>query len=289
MSIRHYHTLNFPDSQPGDKTLLTGIRYYCKNYYITGFYEPISSSPTSFLYVGKLDGSGVWHRLNYPGPNQTSLYGPDICKCCGHVTLVGNYGTEGVIYEGKFDESGTHHGSGRWSLVSPPDAIGTIWHSVYNNVVVGNYKLADDPRNYACVYDKKRGFTTIPHHESITAYGIWQKKCKFTICGGTPTRGYLVNYDRCSRNFSNWRYYAYPEATETHFDGISSGVDASWSLTGTSNIGAFQADITCEEATWSDVAYPGAATTTGNSVYKNVVIGVYTVADVEGVNGFVSW
>jgi len=323
MASRLYRTLNYPDSQPGDKTLLTGIRYAKSNYYITGFYQPVSGiGGTSFLYIGPLDGTGRWHRLNYPAPlrglgstpagssspgvypggSPTSLYGPDVCKCCGRVTLVGNYGQQGVIYKGKPD------GSGRWSLVSPPDAVGTIWHSTYGGLVVGNYKTAEDPSlTRACIYQKGRGFTQIgeasgleyPAGASLTAYGIWSSNGRvFTICGGSHKLGvetaYLVDYDLCCRRFSNWRYYSYPKAVATHFDGISPGQSRStWSLTGVSNLGSFQADISRRDSeksvVWSDVTYPGAETTTGNSVYKNVVIGVYTVAGQDGVNGFVSF
>lgn len=220
---RIYKTFNFPGSLPGSKTLLTGIRQTSrKNYIITGFYEyPDSAFNTaSFVFKGKLNGSGKWYTLNYPSSpgvtvDQTNLYGPDVvCHCNGNITynIVGNYtqvdvtSTFGALYQGLLN------GEGKWTTIIPTplstdSILNTICHSTMGGLVVGNYDTSLI-QGKAFIYDIKTGiYTDIvkPGAISITAYGIWKNsgsKHNYTIAGGFfnvpgAEGGYLVDWVPC--------------------------------------------------------------------------------------------
>lgn len=349
MSINHqkkkersYHTFNYPDSLPGSKTLLTGIRENAENedeVFITGFYEPQGdpSDVISFVYKGDLSGNGSWFTLNYPSSpgvtvKTTNLYGPDsedLTNCSCHskkhhpkssFRVVGNYTTVevgtaafGCLYEGPLD------GSGTWTTLLPTSdepVLNTIAHSTINGLVVGNYDTTLITGK-AFIYDiKKKKYYDIvkPGAQSITAYGIWYNDDSdtYTICGGyteigvgvTKNQGYMVDWDNRIHEFSNWKSFSYGndpvKSLVTHFDGITSDESGGYNLTGdrlefgAANEVGFFANVKRKEngkfseAKWESISFPGSSVTSGNSVYKKVVIGVYVEPDILGVNGYIS-
>lgn len=328
---RTYLTLNFPGATPGSKTSLTGIRGNKNVLYISGFYGSSNDSDPiiTFVYKGDIKqrlNPSRWHILNYPSEpgrtvKTTNLYGPDILKH-DNIRVVGNYITTessalfGCLYEGKLD------GSGVWTTITPsPDTSNTIVHSTNGELAVGNYSIpiSDGTLAHAFIYDViTKTFTEIikPDATSITAYGIWHNGCdNYTICGGfsnvdpndpTVTRidsGYLVDYNRTTHVFSNWRAYNYKGndqvAVITHFDGITSDGTGGYNLCGdaltiSGSPLAFAANVKrkCNgkfsRASWEEIKFPGSQGTSGNSVYLDSVIGVYTNPNDTTVNGYIS-
>jgi hypothetical protein len=300
---------------------LTGIRRTKndpKEVYISGFYNcPDGECVIPFVYKGRLSGNGTWHVLNYPSSpgktvSATNLYGPNN-GIKSDIQVVGNYTTEqtgtstiGCLYEGPLD------GSGLWTTLVPTSTepvLNTIAHSTMGGLVVGNYNTQLH-HSKAFIYDIKHGiyFDMIkPGAQSITAYGIWHNGGdSYTICGGYSDfnvisgigSAYLVDWNNKIRRLSNWRSYNYDndpiKAIETHFDGITGNRCGGYNLTGDwvgvkdgPELGFF-CQTKGNKAKWSSVSFPGPNLTSGNSVYKKVVIGVYT-SEVDGtVNGFIS-
>jgi hypothetical protein len=155
-----------------------------------------------------------------------------------------------------------------------------------------------------------------PGSKSNTAYGIWHNGgASYTICGGyspveannledqklplTQGRGFLVDYDSATGQFSNWTSFDYPSGPKgvnfiTHFEGISSTEPGIYTLsadsvqTDSSNFqqgswvrvrrtkeGGF------DQGEWVDLNYPGSTPglTSSNSVYGNQVVGLVISAD----------
>ena len=266
-----------------------------------------------------------WYILNYPSASgrtviSTSLYGPAILKH-GNIRVVGNYLTEesgtsalGCMYEGPLD------GSGRWFTLIPTSdspVLNTIAHSTHGDLIVGNY----DTELYtgkAFIYDIRTGIyydidkppecPSAVSIKSITAYGVWNN-CgpNYTICGGfsraNPSTGldsaYLVDWDNKNHTFSNWRSYNYNNddktAAVTHFDGITTDGHDGYNLTGDAillnsnkEIAFFTHVNSNDKAHWAQISYPESSGTSGNSVYKSAIIGVYQVDPIPTVNGYIS-
>lgn len=308
---RVYSTLNYPTSVEGGKTLLTGIRKYKRDFYITGFYVPPSDSDdktTSFIYKGNVCGDGKWYNINNP-LGITNLYGPDVINK-NTIRAVGSCNINNLIiaclYEGNLD------GSGKWTTISPPHLTinSSIAHSVMGRLVVGNY--SEQKINKAFIYDicEKKYYNIInPHVKYITAYGIWCNDNKsYTICGGYSDLnleteldiGYVVDWNNKTHEFSNWRTYHYNNDTTfiTHFNGISSNDNGKYYLTGDASVltgesTAFICNIKrhCDKffknACWAPIEFPGGLVTSGNSISKTIVIGVYESGSTS--NGYVSF
>ncbi len=315
---REYYTFNYPSPTPGGNTLLTGIRGTTKNpniVYISGFYTCQGETcTTAFVYKGNLSGKGKFHILSFPSSKRktvtaTNLYGPNNGPK-SDIQVVGNYTTKqtgsstlGCLYEGPLD------GSGKWTTLIPTSSkpvLNTIAHSTMGGLVVGNYNI-EVKQSKAFIYDiaTQRYFKIIkPGSKSITAYGIWHNGGNsYTICGGYsnrgPITGYLVDWNNKSHKLTNWRSYSFKndpaKAVVTHFDGITSDGHGGYYLTGDwsgfkngPQLGFFS-HITAKKATWSHVTVPHHLITSGNSVYKKVVIGVYTDALDQTINGFISF
>jgi len=308
-----YSTFNFPGTIPESHNLLTGIRRKDSNLYITGFYIPQGKTETvSYLYKGNIKhlNSGGYYILNYPGSATTNLYGPAILKhdkvrVVGNYTLTGTNNTYGCMYTGKLD------GTGRWITLTPSyDTLNCIAHSTMKDLVVGGYQTNHLLK--AFIYDiKRKSFIEIhkANAKSITAYGVWYNggDC-YTICGGySPivgiqlNIGFIVDYNRKTKKFSDWTDYYYnndKESFVTHFDGITGAHDG-YHLTGTTTsnnneIGFFtrvkrKSNHHLEKkASWLPLSYPNAITTTGNSIVDDIVIGVYSLPDDPAVNGYIS-
>ena len=290
--------------------------------FISGFYKPGSNEPDqqvkSFVYKGKLhnQNKGRWYELYYPNSSVTNLYGPNNYKK-GGISVVGNYVNEnnqpvGCLYQGKLD------GSGKWTSLIPPfhnNVYGVIAHSNMGGVVVGNYDYDSEKEvGKAFIYDiKSKEYYNIEKSDtlSITAYGIWHNGYEnYTICGGyKPTvgvdfseAGYLVDWDRKNKELYNWRVFHYNNnsilSRITHFDGITGDGKCGYNLTGDwlgiPRPGEPELAFFCNvnkkgKAKWEPIKYPSEyslSVTSGNTVYKKNVIGVYTTP--EGVNGYVS-
>lgn len=324
---RKYSKFNYPNAVSGSKTLLTGIRGDRKQLYITGFYEPPVGNTISFLYKGNISGNiGIFSNnsyniLNYPSSKgvtvvATNLYGPDILhRNC--IRVVGNYTTLesgksaiGCIYEGSLD------GSGTWKTLTPSDdTLNTIVHSNSGGLAVGNYDTQLN-EGKAFIYDIKTGkyYNIIkPRALSITAYGIWHNGGNsYTICGGYSSVNsssgldiaYLVDWNNETHEFTNWQDYQYNRSLVTHFNGITSDNCGGYNLTGDAVITdpskpegneiAFCAHVkrfynsNFTDARWQEIKFPKSKSTSGNSIYENIVIGVYSVNEEDTINGYIS-
>lgn len=321
----HYQTFNYSGAQPGSKTFLTGIRgvHHSNQVYISGVYIlPNSTLPSGLIYKGGLCSrrsravapEGTWHVLNYPSAlgrtvTGTSLYGPNNGTTRNTIQAVGNYTTQetgqiplGCLYQGPLD------GSGTWITLIPSSSepvINTIVHSTMGNLAVGNYDTMLITGK-AFIYDiDTQEFSDLTYEDavSMTVYGIWHNSGRsYTICGGYTslsdrrTYGYVADWNRKTKTLTNFKTYAYDNEPErirfTHFDGIT-GACSGYHLTGdqgnVADSGAFFTVVKKNDgqAKWKSLAYPGAQTTSGNSVYKNIVIGIYT--DESGnVNGYLA-
>ena len=318
---RKYYTFNYPSPTQGGNTLLTGIRRTKddpKKVYISGFYTCSNGTcVVPFVYKGSLSGKGKWYVLNYPSSpgktvTSTNLYGPSN-GLKSNIRVVGNYTTVeagssdiGCLYEGPLN------GSGKWTTLIPTSSkpvLSTIAHSTMRGLVVGNYST-QTKMSKAFIYDiKHRKYVHIikPGAKSITAYGIWYNGgSSYTICGGYSNANissgvgsaYLVDWDKKNRKFSNWRNYNYNndpiKAIVTHFDGITSDGQGGYYLTGDwLGVGngpelGFFCHVKRQKAQWAPISFPGQLVTSGNSVYKKVVIGVYTSPRDHSDNGYIS-
>jgi parallel beta-helix repeat protein len=295
------------------------------DYLITG----TTASGAGLLYVGTLDGgNGEAYAINFPGGlgTTTSVYGPDYLGN-GEVLLVGTYYLP--VPPGPLPQIATRYGFAfRGNLdtmaadVLDPANYETIWngskfnflHSTMGGLAVGNFMERDNSNEQgrAFIYDfQTQQFTDIvfPGTISNTAYGIWDNgDGSYTICGGfsqLPVNNAadrlqpigmasLVDYDRATGTFSNWRAYSYQSPDQvtagTHFMGISSVEKGVYTLSGTGFVsGAIessglatvvrQTDGSFGDMTWVELDPPESVTgvsglPSANSVYGNAVVGI---------------
>ena len=217
----------------------------------------------------------------------------------------------GMIYEGRLDGVG-----GAWTQVDVPDVeVGgqpvwnTILHSNMGDLAVGNYDLyGQDGSGNAFIYNMRTGTYNILDtdfggmDQQTTLYGIWQEEqggSLYTVVGGSNhgvgiNEAFIAHYDAVSESFSDIRYYTYDArpGVVTHFEGIT-GVPGGYNLIATSDAGAAFASVTIQsdgsfsDAQWTLNNMPGADLTTGNSVFQNVVMGIYQQDGVDGTNSYV--
>jgi hypothetical protein len=255
----------------------------------------------------------------------TSLYGPNTARFtpsigAGNVTAVGSYKYDegasgpgfdhGLIYKGSVLGGGTFQQIDANPLVTSGSLLNTIAHSNMGNLVVGNYDT-DIETGKAFIYDMDADTWVNLNpagSASVTAYGIWENSAtSFTIAGGFSDvtsfgldAGYLVNYDPTTGILSDYKTYNFDNAPITslvsHFDGISATVDG-FTLTGDyirvgGGVGAFFASVTVlpdgsfSEAKWTDIAFPEADFTSGNTVVDNNVLGIHS--GTEGVFSYLA-
>lgn len=276
------------------------------NWYVLNYPEAKDRRVTGTSFYGPNSGP-----KNKDGQETVQAVGSYTIKDSGDKTF-------GCLYQG------TLEGAGRWTTLIPNSkekVIGTIAHSTMGGLVVGNYsvKTIDEAKKSvilkrAFLYDietDKYFKIKIPNSLGTTAYGIWQHdKHSYLICGGYSadikgkivTYGYVVEFNKSEMCFKQFKKYEYENnASVTHFNGISSDGKTGYNLTGdaiTTLIGpkdpqpiqvAFFANIKefGKDATWEVIEYPKAKTTSGNSVYLNVVVGVY-VDDKGKENSYIS-
>jgi hypothetical protein len=207
----------------------------------------------------------------------------------------------GVMYTGPV--SGI---AGTWMQIDVPSTCAggtvanTIPHSTMGDLVVGNYDLLGQPGAFnAFIYNIARGSCTpfnlhpiFGTDDLITAYGIWQNgigSSDYTIAGGARHEGlntaFLVDYNPAT-GFSNLAYFGEDSLVGlSHFEGIT-GRDGGYNLVGTvvgpTDTGAVFASIdrrldgSFGRATWVPLKYPDSGLSTGNTVYQNYAMGIYT-------------
>jgi len=206
-----------------------------------------------------------------------------------------------------------------WSTIDVPTSVAggtvlnTIAHSTMGSLVVGNYDTGP-LTGHAFIYD----FTANPLNPdhayikmtpveaaSITAYGIWDNaNGTYTIAGGysqilngSASGAYLVDYTpgaAVGEEYSNFTTFEYAnndaDQIITHFNGIVATEDG-FNLTGDhvtaedeQQLGFFASvkrngDGTFATPVWTSINFPGAPVTSGNTVYDETVLGVYTGTD----------
>ena len=192
----------------------------------------------------------------------------------------------------------------------------TIAHSTMGNLVVGNYDLNPSVRGVitanAFIYNMSTHLWTLLRlggsmSSATTLYGIWQNggpgSPNYTLAGGSSAHGsslrtqraFLMNYNERTGVFGKPRFYSYGNAPTpiTHFDGITK-VQGGFNVVAVSSaqqssmafIPATGGWPSFGTATWYpiDVGASGlcsgsCGTVTGNTVYQNKVMGLYTASD----------
>jgi hypothetical protein len=279
-----FHPLNFPSAKG---RVVTSTNLYGPNcgdkpgyIQVVGNYFTASTGPAAIgcLYEGPLDGSGEWTTI-IPTSNKPVL--STICHSTMGGLIVGNYDTEEHVSKA---------------------FIYDIKEKKYHDIIIKSK----------------------PKITSITAYGIWHNgDGYYTICGGFSTKdtvevsvtdtprikidtGYIVDWNNDIERFENFTSFNYDndpiKSLITHFDGITSDTRGGYNLTGDyieigdkPQLGFFANVKRCcdyddgfRKATWSPVKFPGSIVSSGNSVYRDVVIGVYVLPQDETVYGYVS-
>jgi hypothetical protein len=188
----------------------------------------------------------------------------------------------------------------------------TIAHSTMGDLVVGNYDLNPSvpggvASGNAFIYNLTRHQWTLLHlggsQSSLTTlYGIWQDggggSPHYTLAGGSSDRkaqrAFLMNYNERTGTFGKPKYYSYNNhpALFTHFDGITAA-PGGFNLVAISSaqasslafIPASARHGSFGAARWSPVKVAnsplcsgGCSAVTGNTVYKNKVMGLYAPA-----------
>lgn len=249
------------------------------------------------------------------GPN-TSVFDRSINL--GEVRAVGSYvntqtndvRNHGMLYQGTIDGK-----NGTWTQIDVPSNLvggvtvaNTIVHSNMGDLAVGNYDLYGVPASgNAFIYNIRTGQYTVfdqafgGTNQLTTAYGIWQSQpgsTHYTIVGGSKhgtgvNQAFVADYDSVTGRFDHIKYYTFENRPGliTHFDGITA-VPGGFNLMTIGAFGSALATITVNsdgsfsDAKWTLTNMTGADITTGNSVYQNYVMGIYTIDGVSGVNTY---
>ena len=305
-----YHTIFGPND------IVTGVRGYdASNVLLTGSYLA-NGAVNGMWWKGSLEtGAGTTYQFSpvvpgqtitsslYYGPN-TNLFDPTLGE--GNIRIVGSYkysgssADHGVMYTGPL--SGTTN-SANWtgnldvpSLVAGGVVLNTIPHSTMGNFVVGNYDLVSNPNSTgnAFIYDISANSWTVldigSKTNDTTVYGIWQNgigSSSYTLAGGSNSNGtktaFLVDYDSKTGAFSNLTFFPDNISTgpATHFEGIT-GRNGGYNLVATTSNGpafvtvARLSNGTFGTATFTSIDYPGSTISTGNTVYQNYAMGIFT-------------
>jgi len=193
----------------------------------------------------------------------------------------------------------------------------TIAHSTMGNLVVGNYDLNPSARGVitanAFIYNMSTQRWTLLNlggsmSSATTLYGIWQNggpgSPNYTLAGGSSAHGsslgtqraFLMNYNERTGVFGKPRFYSYGNAPTpvTHFDGITK-VPGGFNVVAISSAQpSSMAFIPATgdrwpsfgTATWypinvgaSSLCSGNCSQVTGNTVYQNQVMGLYTASD----------
>ncbi len=278
---------------------------------------PISPTDRDGIHVlvPEISGQQITGATFY-GPD-TPLFNPAIGK--GNVRAVGSYqysGSEarnhGLYYEGP------PSGGGTWQQIDVPSQLfpgRTVWntiaHSTMGDLVVGNYDLMHDGTpvpfsGNAFIYNIRTRRWTIfdlgGAASLTTAYGLWQIErggTQYVIAGGTRdghglNKGMLIDYDAATGAFGNLTLYSALNVPSllTHFEGITA-VPGGYHLAAATIRDAavfcsvkVDADGAFGAARWIAYEYPGSALTTGNTIYRDTMMGIYAVSGTDGVQSY---
>ncbi len=198
----------------------------------------------------------------------------------------------------------------------------TIAHATMGNLVVGNYDLKPTVHGglisaNAFIYNMtSRQWTLLrlggSQSSQTTLYGIWQDggpgSPRYTLAGGSAAsgakRGFLMNYNEHTGRFGAPEYYSYGNhrGIDTHFEGITA-VRGGFNLVALSAPqGPSMAFIPVParnghfgRATWfpvnvmtSPLCAGGCSLVTGNSVYRNQVMGIYDRKGSSGIKSYLA-
>jgi hypothetical protein len=198
----------------------------------------------------------------------------------------------------------------------------TIAHSTMGNLVVGNYDLNPTVHGglisaNAFIYNMTRRQWTLlrlggSQSSQTTLYGIWQDggpgSPRYTLAGGSAASGakqaFLMNYNERTGRFGAPRYYSYGNHRDldTHFEGITA-VRGGFNLVALSAPqGASMAFIPVHPRTghfgrarWypvnvmnSSLCSGGCKVVTGNTVYKNQIMGIYVRNAGNSINTYLA-
>jgi hypothetical protein len=185
----------------------------------------------------------------------------------------------------------------------------TIAHSTMGDLVVGNYDLNPSvpggvASGNAFIYNMARHQWTLLDlggslSSKTTLYGIWQDggdtSPRYTLAGGSSASGtqraFLMSYNERTGTFGKPKYYSYGNhpALFTHFDGITA-VPGGFNLVAISSAQAASLAFipvnarngSFGTARWypvnvatSPLCSGGCILATGNTVYRNRVMGLY--------------
>ncbi len=282
----------------------------------TLYQGPMMNTSLGKIYslTPQFDGQDIVSSTFY-GPN-TSVF--DTTINVGEVRAVGSYVNNAdaetrdhaMIYNGTIDGA-----SGTWTQVDVPSSVvgnqqvwDTILHSTMGDLAVGNYDIyGDDASGNAFIYNMRTEQYTILDtdfggtDQLTTLYGIWQDEqggSVYTVAGGSKhgfglNQAFVARYDSISETFSDIRYYDFEDTPGliTHFEGITA-VPGGYNLTATTDQGAVFASITTlpdgsfSDAQWALNNMLGSSLTTGDSVFQNIVMGIYALADSSIVSSY---
>ncbi len=279
-----YDTLDYPDA-PGADTYLTGIR----DNNIVGLSE--SAGVTTGLRYQRAQEQ--WTVLNFPDATSTAPYGPGKgADGSNTFRMVGSYKASGSNNDIGFLYDETKVTAEKWKTLQVSGANNTIAHSMYGDRVVGNYDASGIAGRGFLYSIESETFTDIVYPHGVvlttTAYGIWDDH----IAGGYKDgagveHGYI--YDLTN---DEWTSYDHPEGIISHFDGITGGNEiGEFYLTGdwiAGDLKEYAFGYSTESDSFLDILFPGSEVTSGNSIYENNIIGVYTVDGESIVHGYIA-
>lgn len=317
----------FPNYQSSPSTYITGVRGITNssNVYLSVIW-PSPSTSQGLVYAGPLNGvGGQWYQLNYassPGSTvkATTLYGPNNGNATGNISVVGSYTTVesgtasfGLLYQGPLTGG---NNPANWIVITPPNATSTIAHSNMGDLAVGNYQVLGDPAGKGFIYNIKTGtyFTlTKQGAVSLTIYGIWQNSGNsYTVAGGYSNTnesgmdiGYIADFDSSNNAVTNFTSYSYDNQSLgsfiSHFEGITGNGSIGYNLVGdvitVGDLTKVQPNFVQVErigstlspvAKWTEVFYPGAKFISGNTVFENNFLGVFSYSDTTQVSAFIA-
>lgn len=307
----------------GADQFVTGVRGIAGPGVVLTGTSLIDGVQNAMLYEGPIaptDPNGV-HTLMPVFDGQTiegaTFYGPDTPEFNpsigkGNVRAVGSYlyaqssaRNHGLLYQGPIAGGGTwtqlDAGGG---TVNGQAVANTILHSTMGDIIVGNYDLAGVPASgNACLYNLRTKAWTIFEMAPLTsAYGIWQTHpggTDYVIVGGAQdghglNKGLVVRYDARTNRFGRPHIYsAFNHPTLiTHFEGITVA-DGGYHLAAMTaqGIAVFcelpeNADGSFGKAAWTGFEYPDAMLTTGNTIYRRTMMGVFVEESGGGIQSY---
>ncbi len=237
--------------------------------------------------------------INFTGATTNTPYGLSFGSASGIMRGTGSYkspafpaptfGDVGYLFDGA-----NAPGQQLTTLLGAPNAFNTIGHSTFGNQLVGNWDTGNAAVGNAFLYNIATGsMTTIDRpgpYASTTAYGVYGNR----IAGGSSlgpglSRAYILNQSTgvyTDYDAPNTGSGPSPGSVVTHFEGITGG-----GRSGTYNLVADSVDSNGAHAwvvhvdangtaTWIPLSVlPSGSVTSGNSIYGNTAIGVFTQTD----------